>query len=326
MKHYFATQATQATLAATATMAALVVTAAAYVDSANSQEPTQSQETLRPPVIVEGQEPRYVAPNTLDRIGRIWAPVMIDGKGPFRLVLDTSGSSSAIIPSVAERLGMSLAQAEKRRLIGVTGAADVPVVNVETMMVGDIALPGGKIPVVVDAFGGAEGVLGPKGFADKRIFIDFSNDTIRITRSVGRVIEPGATRVPVKIDRNQLLTFDIRVGGVKTKAILSTGGQRTIGNNALREALLKRAREGKQEDIVGVTLDVATGQSIAVPPIAIEDLTLRNVQITFAEPYIFEQWKLAREPAMLVGMDVIGSLGVVVIDYRMGELQLRTRR
>lgn len=293
----------------------------------NAQVPAQqTQETLRPPVVVEGAEPKYVAPNTRDRIGRIWAPVMIDGKGPFRLVLDTSGSSSAIIPSVAERLGVSLQQAEKRRLIGVTGAADVPVVNVETMVVGDISLPGGKIPVVADAFGGAEGVLGPKGFADKRIFIDFLNDTIRITRSAGRVIEPGATRVPVKLDRNQLLTFDIRVGGVKTKAILSTGGQRTIGNNALREALLKRAREGQEEDIVGVTLDVATGQSIAVPPIAIEDLTLRNVKITFAEPYIFEQWKLEREPAMLVGMDVIGSLGMVVIDYRMGELQLRTRR
>jgi hypothetical protein len=298
---------------------------AASMQLAHAQESSQQTE-LRPPVVVEGAEPRYVAPNTRDRIGRIWAPVMIDGRGPFRLVLDTSGSSSAIIPSVAERLGVSLQQAEKRRLIGVTGAADVPVVNVESMIVGDIALPGGKIPVVADAFGGAEGVLGPKGFSDKRIFIDFANDTIRITRSIGRVIEPGATRVPVKIDRNQLLTFDIRVGGVKTKAILSTGGQRTIGNNALREALLKRAREGKEEDIIGVTLDVATGHSIAVPPIAIEDLTLRNVKITFAEPYIFEQWKLTREPAMLVGMDVIGSLGAVVIDYKMEELQLRTRR
>lgn len=320
MKHYFAALTTLATLAAP------VVIAVAPVDSANSQEPTQSQETLRPPIVVEGAEPKYVAPNTRDRIGRIWAPVMIDGKGPFRLVLDTSGSSSAVIPSVAERLGISLEQAEKRRLIGVTGAADVPVIDVDSLMVGDISLPGGKIPVVVDAFGGAEGVLGPKGFADKRIFIDFSNDTIRITRSVGRVIEPGATRVPVKIDRNQLLTFDIRVGGVKTKAILSTGGQRTIGNNALREALLKRAREGKEESIVGVTLDVITGQSIAVPPITVGDLTLRNLQITFAEPYIFDQWKLAREPAMLMGMDFIGSLGALAIDYKMEELQLRPRR
>jgi len=307
-------------LLSTALMSVVVSTAVAQ------QSTDESRETLRPPVVVEGAEPKYVAPNTLDRIGRIWAPVMIDGKGPFRLVLDTSGSSSAIIPSVAERMGIPLQQAEKKRLIGVTGTADVPVVNVQGMMVGDISLPGGKIPVVADAFGGAEGVLGPKGFDDKRIFIDFANDTIRITRATGRVIEPGATRVPLTIDRNRLLTFDIRVGGVKTKAILSTGGQRTIGNNALREALIKRAREGTEEDIVGVTLDVATGQSIAVPPIAIQDLMLRNVTITFAEPYIFEQWKLERQPAMLVGMDVIGSLRVVVIDYKMGELQLRTRR
>src|SRR6185436_12725945 len=38
-------------------------------------------------VIVEAAQPRYVAPTLRDSIGRIWAPVFINGKGPFRLVL-----------------------------------------------------------------------------------------------------------------------------------------------------------------------------------------------------------------------------------------------
>ncbi len=38
---------------------------------------------------VTAPEPRFVAPTRRDRIGRIWAPVQINGKGPFRLVLDT---------------------------------------------------------------------------------------------------------------------------------------------------------------------------------------------------------------------------------------------
>jgi hypothetical protein len=54
-------------------------------------------------VLVEANEPKYVAPTLRDRIGRIWAPVLINGKGPFRLVLDTGASHSAIISQVAER-------------------------------------------------------------------------------------------------------------------------------------------------------------------------------------------------------------------------------
>jgi len=289
-------------------------------------EPSSNTTTLRPPVVVEGEGPKYVAPNTLDKIGRIWAPVTINGQGPFRLVLDTSANSSAIIPAVAERLGISLEQSAKAQLVGVTGTAVVPLINIDSMTVGDLTFGGGRLPVVADVFGGAEGVLGPKGFGDKRIFIDFRHDLIRIARSTGRAAESGFTRVPIVTDRRQLLMFDIRVGGVKTKAILSTGGQRTIGNIALREALLKRAREGRDENIVGVTLDVAQGQSIAVPPIAIGDLLIRNVLITFADTYIFDQWKLTREPAMMVGMDVIGSLDTLIIDYKLQEMQIRPRR
>jgi hypothetical protein len=120
--------------------------------------------------------------------------------------------------------------------------------------------------------------------------------------------------------------FDILVGGVKTKAILSTGGPQTLGNSALREALLKRAREGVEADVVGVTLDIVQGQSIAVPPIVLGDLVIRNTRITFADTVIFEQWKLTREPAMLIGMNVIGALDALVIDYKMQELQMRARR
>ena len=36
---------------------------------------------------VVNEEPRYVAPTRKDRIGRIWAPVTVNGQGPFRLAL-----------------------------------------------------------------------------------------------------------------------------------------------------------------------------------------------------------------------------------------------
>ena len=87
--------------------------------------------------MVQAPEPRFVAPTTRDRIGRIWAPVLIDGKGPFRLVLDTGANHSAVIPSTAAALG-SPGAATATVVTGFTGSAVVPTISVSRMEVGDI--------------------------------------------------------------------------------------------------------------------------------------------------------------------------------------------
>ena len=66
------------------------------VSSAPSSAPAAAEPSLGE-IAVTAPEPRYVAPTLRDRLGRIWAPVYLNGKGPFRLVLDTGASSSAII-------------------------------------------------------------------------------------------------------------------------------------------------------------------------------------------------------------------------------------
>ena len=53
---------------------------------------------------------------------------------------------------------------------------------------------------------------------------------------------------------------------------------------------------------------------------------VRNLRITFGEMSIFEHWRLTREPALLIGMDVIGTLETFIIDYRRRELYMRARR
>jgi predicted aspartyl protease len=278
------------------------------------------------PIIVEAPEPRYVAPTLRDRIGRIWAPVLINGKGPYRLVLDTGANSAALIPSVAHSLGLPINGSRKVQLHGVTGSAVVPIVTLNTMEVGDLLIEDSHVPIVADVFGGAEGVIGAKGLTDKRIYIDFRNDHIRIEHSKNQPAPIGYSRVPLTLTRGQLLTMDIRIGSIRTKAIIDTGAQQTIGNHSLREALLKREREGIETNVIGVTLDVAQGKSIAVPPINLGDVQIRNMRVTFGDMFIFDQWKLSKEPAMLVGMDVIGTLDSLIIDYRRREALLRTRR
>ena len=277
-------------------------------------------------VVVTAPEPRYVAPTLRDRIGRIWAPVYIDGKGPFRLVLDTGANRSVITHTTARRLGKIVDEGSSVQLHGVTGTARVPTVQVESLEVGDLLLEGRKIPIVQDVFGGAEGALGTEGLADKRIFIDFRNDAISILRSKREAPGPGYRRIPVKLRNGRLLMFEMTLGGVRTLAMLDTGAQTTIGNTSLREALARRIRKEQETKVIGVTLDVATAHAITAPPVDIGGIKISGMQVTFGDLYIFEAWKLTKQPALLIGMDVIGVLDAVVIDYRLKELHLKARR
>jgi hypothetical protein len=274
---------------------------------------------------VQTSEPRYVAPTRRDQIGRIWAPVLINGRGPFRLVLDTGASSSGVTAMVALALGIPTNASPHVMLRGVTGSADVPAIRVDTLTVGDLAVDSALLPIVPDALGGAEGFLGSDGLKNKRIFIDFRHDQISITFSRAERSARGFLTVPFKLVHEQLIVIDCKVGGVAAKAIIDTGGQATIGNVALRNALAEHnlGFRGKPDEIVGATLAIEKGELIATPAIIMGPIQIHDYGVTFADVYIFRHWRYTSEPAIMVGMDALGTLDTLIIDYRRKELQIR---
>jgi len=279
-------------------------------------------------VAVVAPEPRFVAPTRRDRIGRIWAPVLINGQGPFRLVLDTGATKSALTAKVAEALGMTLDYPGTITLQGATGSVTVPAIPVESLEVGELLMQPKRLPIVPDALGGAEGILGTEGLGDKRITIEFRHDRITIMRSRNERAGPGFVVVPVKFMRGRLLVVDAWLGGVRTMAIIDTGGQSTLGNLALRDALARRRSQlpSMPDEVTGATLDIQIGERISTPAIAMGEILVRNPAMTFADFSIFKHWKMTDEPALLIGMDVLGLIDTLIIDYRRRELQVRLRR
>ena len=70
-------------------------------------------------------EPLFAAPTRLDRIGRVMTQVMVNGKGPFRFVIDTGASRSTLSPHLAKSLGLTHSVGRNVMLNGVTGAGDL---------------------------------------------------------------------------------------------------------------------------------------------------------------------------------------------------------
>jgi hypothetical protein len=276
-------------------------------------------------VMVEAREPRYVSPTRRDQIGRIWAPVLINGRGPFRLVLDTGASHSAITALVALALGIPTDRSPPVILRGVTGFATVPTIRVDTLSVGDIAVDQTILPIVPDALGGAEGVLGSEGLVGKRILIDFRHDRINIAYSRNERSGAGFVSVPFHSLRGTLVVVDALVGNVRCKAVIDTGGQVTIANLALKEALVHAGagQRGRVDSIIGATKDIEKGELMETPAIGLGAISIHDPGVTFGDLYIFKQWRLTAEPAILIGMDTLGLLDTLIIDYRRHELQLR---
>lgn len=290
--------------------------------------PAASSAPMAPPiqeVSIIAPEPRYVAPTLRDRIGRIWAPVYLNGKGPYRLVLDTGASHSAVISEVAAELGLPPSGA--MLLHGATGSATVAFVTVNTFVVGDLEAHDQTLPIVPDALGGADGVLGLESLNDKRIYIDFMHDKITILHSHGQHAEDGYAIIPLTRSANGLLMAKAYVRGIRVQAVIDTGAQATVANPALLAALQNRNRRQTliPSYITGATDAVQTGQDTAMPPVNLGPVTINSAYITFCPLDIFERWHMTEQPAMLIGIDTLGLLDRMVIDYRKMELQVKTR-
>ena len=303
----------------------LLLLAAATTDAA-AQEAQPERGVELNEIVVQAPEPKFVAPTRRDRIGRIWAPVLIDGKGPYRLVLDTGANHSAVTERTAQSIGApAAAEATAALVTGFTGSAVVPIIDVNSIDIGTFQLGPAKLPVLADVFGGAEGVLSLSGLTDERIFADFAHDRLEIARSQRERAPAGFSVVPLRMTHGLPMAY-IFVGGVRTKAIIDTGAQLSVGNLALRKALSQLTqRKAVREDITGVTLDTQSGDSIPSPDIELGHLIIRHMNIVFGDMYLFEQWNLTREPTIAIGMDLLGSFDVLIIDYAQHEMQLLPR-
>lgn len=269
-------------------------------------------------------EPALATPTTLDRIGRILVPVMINGQGPYRLMVDTGANRTTITTDVARQLGLDYATAPTVVLNGVTGSASVPAVEVARLRAGDLVLDAQQVPVVLPhLISGADGILGVAGLRDKRLIVDFKRDVVKIARSQLTAYGP-ADGLRIRADRvaGGLLAARVRIGRVRALAVIDTGGQKTLGNRALQEALRADARA--QATVYGTTEAVSIGDVAAVPDINIDATVFRNVVVTFGDFHIFDVWSLNEEPALIIGMDVLGAMDTVTIDFRLAEIRLRS--
>lgn len=287
--------------------------------------PALAQNAQDETVTVRGQTPIITLQTWVDLYGRPTADVMLNGRGPFKFVVDTGSNTSVLSTRVARTL--DLTPLPDRLVHGVTGATVskfARIGRIETGRSQSVNLP----VAVLDApaFDTMDGILGMDMFKDRRIRFNFTRRTVDFESSARR-----AARLPVVVNvrlrQGLLIETDGRVGSVRTRCVLDTGCDTTLINNALLEAIrsprVLRRRGAEPPKIVGVTNQELNGLWANLPSADLLGLKISSLTVVAADAPVFDLWELSNTPAMLVGMDILSRVETLVIDYRRRQVELR---
>ena len=272
--------------------------------------------------------PLYAAPTTLDGAGRVVIPVVVNGQGPFRFLLDTGANRSALTSRLAARLGLAVSNEEAVQLQGVTGGAVVGTAEIDSLVAGALRIDRTRLPVLDATLDRVDGVLGVEAFGNKRLVVDFDHDRVVIEDSRSGPPSPRLTVLPARFRHGLLLVVDAYVGRIRVSAVLDSGAESTLGNLALRRALQKKLAKDANlgsASVQGVTAEVKEGELITTPIIEFRGIEIAGINMAYGDFNVFKLWDLERQPAILVGMDVLGTVSQIVFDYGRREVQVRPK-
>ncbi|MGH6911069.1 MAG: retropepsin-like aspartic protease, partial [Phenylobacterium sp.] len=251
-----------------------------------------------------------------DEARRMTVPVFINGRGPFSFVVDTGANRSVVSRELAAAL--SLPAEGRVEVHGIAGAESAAMAGVRNFRVGETNSTGLVLPALPRDKLGADGLLGVDVLKGRRVFLDFVQNRFEIAASgsgteIGRqnnsripsTLEP--VRVAAQYRFGQLVILDAQVGEVPVSAFIDSGSQVTVGNIALRDAVVRRLPEFGVRlapvPLISATGQTAMGEFAPLPTLRLGGLAVNQVMGIFADLHIFDLWKLADRPAILIGID-----------------------
>jgi predicted aspartyl protease len=277
----------------------------------------------------EAAEPVYVTPTAPDRIGRIMAPVFVNGQGPYAFVIDTGASRSVLAPKLAERLALVPDPSRTLELRGMTGSATVPTLLVERLEAGDLKLANQRLPVIAPSvFADADGILGIDGLKNMCLRASFTESEVSITRKGCPMSVRDWPRASATLRFGGLVMVKARLGGNRVMAIIDTGAERSLGNLALLQALGLEPTSDDPRDattVLGATEHRVPGRIVQVSKLNLGEFEVTDLDVTFGDFDVFRLWGLEQHPAIVLGMDVIGQAEGIAIDYRRAEIRVLPR-
>lgn len=255
---------------------------------------------------------------------RMTVGVMVRGTGPYRFVVDTGADHTVVSSDLAARLQM--ATTGTAQLHSIAGVSSVRTTAIPTLQLTRKVVRNLVAPVLGASDIGADGILGLDSLRSQRLVLDFQSNTMSVVPSVLYEAPSRPDEIIVEGHRRngRLMITDAEIQGIRVAVIIDTGSEVTVGNDVLKAALFKKRptslfRPVQLQSVTGQTL---AGEATMVDKLAIGGAGLGNLSVVFVDAHIFDQLRLNRKPALLLGMDAMRAFKKVAIDFAAQKLRV----
>lgn len=263
----------------------------------------------------------------VDPSDRMTLPIELSDGRTYDFMIDTGAEQSAISREVAQQLGLSVTGA--RQVISFAGSSRVETVTIPFLPLAkqthhDVdALLLGRSAI------GADGLLGMDSLKDQFVTFDFKSRQMRLQKPTrySSFSDRNTVRVDLTERNGRMVMSDAQASGVSVDVILDTGSGLSIGNDALRQELLRKKKLGTLEPRAMLTV---TGRIVPIEYGVLRDVVIDGVEIiympiAFAMSEPFDSLDMADQPTLILGMDVLRSFGQISVDFANKRAYFRGR-
>ena len=257
---------------------------------------------------------------------RLSVEVRVNGRGPYRFIVDSGADTSVVGLRIARDLELPLAT--PAILNGMTARNIVDRVKVDQLTVGSATVGDLELPALREMDVGGDGMIGIDALVHQRLMMDFEKHVIKVEDArIPVKREPGEIVIIARRQNGQLILTHVKAAGYDLDAIIDTGSEITIGNLALRDKLLKRNHARFLEvPVIGVTGETVKLQVARIADLQLGPVMLHDVPMAFADVPPFKMFGLSDEPALLLGTDILDTFRQVSLDFRARKVRFSLRQ
>jgi predicted aspartyl protease len=286
----------------------------------------ENSQPLPPAVYDKGLEIGGGNVKARDEDTRLSVQVKVNGRGPYRFVVDSGADTSAVSLQMAYDLELPLATPA---VLNSTTSRDlVDRVTIAELTLGPTTVRNIHVPALKASDIGSDGLIGIDALVEQRLMMDFEKRLINIedARVKPARLSPNDIEIVARRQRGQLILTEVRASGVRLDAVIDTGSEISIGNSALRDKLLRKHR-GKfytveATGVTGVTMKL---QMATIPELQLGPVLFRDIPIAFADVPPFRLFGLADEPSLLLGTDLLSNFRRISLDFRARKIRFQLR-
>ena len=286
-------------------------------------------------LVLDSDDALAVIPRQVSDTGHIVVETRLNGRGPFRFVIDTGASISAIYEHARSKVGIEPLPDIKAQVFGISGSSLFPVAEVAEIRVGNEPWQDARVAVLPDASPIAaqvDGILGvdflsryavlhslqekllllyPREFVADSLYVGWDSIVLRELRvGDGNVV---------------VFVLDMYIDNEHMPAVFDLGATANLMNRRGARALDVSMRSPRATpEVQGVSGGTEVLAELRVWRLRINNSFWRNRVFLVGDFPVFRKLGLHRQPAAIAGADLFGERDFIV-DFTRQRLLVKSR-